>query len=108
MKMSHEGQNQILEYYKVAGNPQTTRPSQYGILDVTNLPGRCYPEELRRVPVLLWAGDLDRDEKPDLLMWWPCPGKDAGVYELFLSSKTKGTNLVEKISTITLTEPSCK
>lgn len=108
VKMSRRGQSQTLEYYKAAENAQPDRPTQYGILDVTNLPGRCHPEDVKRVPVLTWAGDLDRDGKPDLFMWWPCPGKDAGVQELFLSSKAKGTNFVEKIPSVVLTPPLCK
>lgn len=108
MNMSRGGQVQTLEYYKVTENPQTARPSQYGILDVTNLPGRCYPEEVKRVPVLTWAGDLDRDGKPDLFMWWPCPGKNAGVQTLFVSSTAKGTDFVQKIPAVVLTQPVCK
>lgn len=102
VKLFRGDQSQTLDYYKVA---DTSRPSRYGVLDVTDHQMTSGPREDMRLPVLIWAGDIDNDGKPDLFMWWPCPGKDAGVYSLFVSSAAKNNDLVAKIPVIAYTQP---
>ena len=48
-------------------------------------------------PILLWAGDLDRDGKLDLLMDLT-NHYNVTVYTLFLSSMSKGNNLLQKVA----------
>jgi hypothetical protein len=101
-KLFRGNQSQVLDYYKVAN---TSRPSRYGVLDVTDHQVTCDLREDMRLPALIWAGDIDNDNKPDLFMWWPCPGKDAGVFSLFASSAAKNNDLVAKIPVIAYTQP---
>jgi hypothetical protein len=49
------------------------------------------------VPRLLWAGDLDHDRKPDLIMELT-DHYNVSVTALFLSSQSKGDNLVSKVA----------
>jgi hypothetical protein len=96
IKMSRGDRIQTLEYYKAADDSRSTVPSKYAVLDVADHGVKADLGATKRLPVLLWAGDLDRDGKPDLFMWWPCPGKDAGVYSLFMSTTAKDGELVAK------------
>jgi hypothetical protein len=105
MKMARGHRIQTLEYYRATDDSHSTAPSKYAVLDVTDPGVRADLDATKRLPVLLWAGDVDRDEKPDLFMWWPCPGKDAGVYSLFLSSMAKDGELVAKNPVIVRVPP---
>lgn len=88
---------QILDRYKVKPSARNS-PSRYAVLNVSDHGVRYDLTHNMELPVLLWAGDMDRDNRPDLFMWWPCPGKEAGVYSLFISSLAEKGSLVAKIS----------
>jgi hypothetical protein len=82
---------QVLDFYR------NSTPRGRGVLTLSNnsiTPGSTTGMDS---PTLMWAGDLDADDKIDAFMWWPCPGKGAGVYSLFLSSLAKNGDLVAKM-----------
>ncbi len=96
VKLNSGDKVQVLDYYKTSKSPKTYKPGQTAVLDITD---HLITTDLSRemeLPILIWAGDIDRDNNPDLFMWWPCPGKNAGVYSLFLSSKAGKSDLVAK------------
>lgn len=105
VKLSQGDRSQTLEYYKAADDSHSSAPSNYAVLDVTDHKVGADPGGTMRLPVLLWAGDMDRDDKPDLFMWWPCPGKDAGVSSVFLSSVARNGELVSKSPVIVRLPP---
>jgi len=88
---------QTLDYYKNSTPAAVSPGRKFGVLNLTehmvdyDLTGHM------ELPTLIWAGDLDSDNKIDLFMWWPCPGKSAGVYSLYLSSEARNGDLVAKI-----------
>jgi hypothetical protein len=90
--------SQVLDYYKSPQESAKTRPTKFAVLNVTDHLVKSDLAKQKELPILIWSGDLDNDEKLDFFMWWPCPGKGAGVYSLFLSSPAKPGNLVKKIS----------
>jgi hypothetical protein len=96
VKLFSAKNSQTLEYYRSPGDAATA-PTKFAVLNIDNHPFRCDPTIHMELPVLLWAGDLDQDQLLDLYMWWPCPGKDAGVYQLFLSSLAKKGEMLGKI-----------
>jgi hypothetical protein len=106
VKLTHGDQSQILDYYRVK-DEQKYVPGEFGVFDVTDHPVTRDLRDNMGLPVLIWAGDVDRDGKPDLFMWWPCPGKDAGVFSLFLSSTAKQGDLVRKVSVGVRLQPPC-
>lgn len=94
MKLLRDNQSQTLDYYKPG---VVERALGVAVLNVSE----HTPQELAKkmnLPVLVWAGDLDGDNKLDLFTWWPCPGKSGGVYSLFFSSTAPEGKLVTKVS----------
>jgi hypothetical protein len=95
MRLSRNNQSQTLDYYQ----PEAVeRARGIAVLNVSNQTTRPDHVKDMKLPVLIWAGDLDRDEKVDLFTWWPCPGKSGGVYSLFLSSNAPEGKLAGKVS----------
>lgn len=97
MQVSSGDSSQVLDHYKSPQDSAKTRPSKIAVLNVTDHLVKSDLAKQKELPVLVWAGDLDNDGKLDFFMWWPCPGKGAGVYSLFVSSLAKSGDLVKKI-----------
>lgn len=89
--------SQALDFYRTAAPPGTGRVPKYGVLDLTEHEVEYDLCSHMELPTLIWAGDLDGDGKQDLFMWWPCPGKDAGIYSLYMSSRAADGSLVSTI-----------
>jgi hypothetical protein len=97
VKLYRAARSQTLDYYRVEDDSRKPQPSKHGVINVTEHLVTGDLRDRMELPVLIWAGDVDRDDKPDLFMWWPCPGKDSGVFSLFLSSTARNDDLVTKI-----------
>lgn len=88
---------QVLDYYKTRNRPDIQDPAPKAVLDLTEHGIKYDLTKHMELPTLLWAGDIDSDDKLDLFMWWPCPGRSAGVYTLYLSSLAREGNLFGKL-----------
>ncbi|MBI5252690.1 MAG: hypothetical protein HY912_24610 [Desulfomonile tiedjei] len=89
--------NQTLDFYRNSPASRGSHARKFGVLNLTDHAVKFDLTRHMEVPTLIWAGDLDADGKIDLFMWWPCPGRTAGVYYLYLSSAAKDGDLVAKI-----------
>lgn len=96
IKVFNGADSQILDYYKSAPGAKW-EPGKFAVLTLPEISLGEDSAPSYDLPTLLWAGDVDSDGKLDLFMWWPCPGKSAGVYSLFLSSASKPHQLMVKI-----------
>ncbi len=96
IKVFNGANSQVLDHYKSAPGLKW-KPGKFAVLNLPDATLGEDPTPTVDLPTLLWAGDVDSDGKLDLFMWWPCPGKSAGVYSLFLSSASKPHQLMVKI-----------
>jgi hypothetical protein len=85
---------QVLDYYRTRNRPDIQDSVPRAVLDLTEHGIKYDLTKHMELPTLLWAGDIDSDDKLDLFMWWPCPGRSAGVYSLYLSSLAQEGNLL--------------
>jgi hypothetical protein len=93
-KKRHKTYDIILHSY--GDNPRTDQVTQTLI---------GYLENPGQTPTLLWAGDIDRDGRVDLLMDLQTAEAAGSFYHLYLSSRAKKGELVGLVAT--LGDPAC-